>query len=263
MNKSQKSSMNKMKRIALALGFIAIAAAIGWYFMSTSNTWNALTIGDIPAPSGFTRVEAPKGSYAHYLRSLPLKERGAKVQLYTGGNARLQILSTAVIDQNIMSNSEQCADATMRLRAEYLWSQHRYGEIAFRNVNGQRMQYTGGSSRKAFEAYMRNVYGLCSTYSLYHETRPRAIKDVQPGDVLVYPARHGYKYGHAVIIVDVARSDNGKVAVMCAEGNTPAREKHVVRNLNPLRNPWFILDEDDETIWISCFRFNKDELRHY
>lgn len=55
--------MNKMKRIALTLGFIAIVVAIGWYFMSTSNTWNALTIGDIPAPSGFTRVEAPKGSY--------------------------------------------------------------------------------------------------------------------------------------------------------------------------------------------------------
>ena len=50
---------------------------------------------------------------------------------------------------------------------------------------------------------------------------------------------------------------------MCLEGNTPAREKHLVRNLNPLRNPWFILSEGDEAIQISVFRFNKDELRHY
>ena len=151
--------MNKMKRIALTLGFIAIAAAIGWYFMSTSNTWNALTIGDIPAPSGFTRVEAPKGSYAHYLRSLPLKERGAKVQLYTGGNARLQILSTAVIDQNIMSNSEQCADATMRLSME--------PEPIWRNSLLQREWATHAVLGRQFTQGFRGVYAKC-VWALQH-----------------------------------------------------------------------------------------------
>ena len=110
---------------------------------------------------------------------------------------------------------------------------------------------------------MRGVYGACSTFSLYQETKPRAIQDVMPGDVLVYPARPGRKYGHAVMVVDVARSRSGKVAIMCIEGNTPAREKHLVRNPNPLHNPWFILNEGDEAIQISVFRFNKDELRHY
>ena len=69
--------------------------------------------------------------------------------------------------------------------------------------------------------------------------------------------------GHAILVADVARSKSGKVAIMCVEGNTPAREMHIVRNPNPLRNPWFFLDEDDETIWISVFHFKKDELRHY
>lgn len=245
---------------------LTLATVIGlWcvYSAKTSNPWNAATIGDIPTPLGYSRIDASEGSYAHYLRSLPLKERGTKVQLYTGGDARLQFLSTGVIDQDILSNSEQCADVTMRLRAEYLWSKGRYGEICFRNVNGKAMRYSGGSSRKAFEKYMRGVYGMCSTYSVYHETQPRAIRDVQPGDVLVYPARMGHKYGHAVIVVDVAHSTSGKVAIMCAEGNTPAREKHIVRNLNPLKNPWFFFDEDAETLWISAFHFNKDELRHY
>lgn len=252
------------KKIFLVIVVVVIVFG-GWllYSSKTSNPWNAETIGDIPAPMGYTRVEAENSSYAQYLRSLPLKKRGTKVMLYTGGEANYQFLSTGVIDQDLLSNSEQCADATMRLRAEYLWSRGRYGEISFRNVNGKMMHYAGGGSRKAFERYMRDVYGLCSTFSLFTETTPRDIKDVQPGDVLVYPARAGHKYGHALIVVDVAKSKSGKVAIMCAEGNTPARDKHVVRNLNPLKNPWFFLDEDDETIWISCFHFNKNELRHY
>lgn len=252
------------KKIFLVIVVVIIVFG-GWllYSSKTSNPWNAETIGDIPAPMGYTRVEAENSSYAQYLRSLPLKKRGTKVMLYTGGEANYQFLSTGVIDQDLLSNSEQCADATMRLRAEYLWSRGRYGDISFRNVNGKMMHYAGGGSRKAFERYMRDVYGLCSTFSLFTETTPRDIKDVQPGDVLVYPARAGHKYGHALIVVDVAKSKSGKVAIMCAEGNTPARDKHVVRNLNPLKNPWFFLDEDDETIWISCFHFNKNELRHY
>jgi hypothetical protein len=172
-------------------------------------------------------------------------------------------LGTAVIDQKLLSNAEQCADVTMRLRAEYLWKTGRYNEICFRDVNKKNVQYTGGSSRKAFEKYMRKVYGVCSTYSVYHETQPRAIKDVQPGDVFVYPARYGRKYGHAVIVVDVAKSKSGKIAVMCAEGNTPARDQHIVRNYNPLRNPWFFFNGDENVFIVGPFHFYAKEVRHY
>ena len=253
----------KTKVFTIIMIAIVAIGGWGWYQSRTSNPWNADKLGDIPTPLGYTRVEAPAGSYTDYLRNLPLKGRGAKVQLYTGGDARLQWLSTGVIDQPMLSNSEQCADVTMRLRAEYLWSRGRYGEIVFTNVNGQKMRYQGGGSRKAFERYMRNVYGVCGTFSLHRETRPRLVKDIQPGDVFVYPARPGHKYGHAVLVADVARSSSGKVAVMCVEGNTPARETHIIRNFNPLRNPWFILDEDDDSFLINCFHFGKDELRHY
>ena len=51
--------------------------------------------------------------------------------------------------------------------------------------------------------------------------------------------------------------------MMCAEGNTPAREPHIVRSLNPGENPWFFCNGDESTLWVSVFRFNKDELRHY
>ena len=64
------------------------------------------------------------------------------------------------------------------------------------------------------------------------------------------------------LVVDVARKGK-KVAVMCAEGNTPAREAHIVRNLNPLENPWFFFDGDESTFWVSAFHFGKNELRYY
>jgi len=98
-----------MKKKIFLFAF-AIVIALGgwiWYYTMVSNPWNADTIGDIPAPFGYSRTEAPEGSYAAYLRSLPLKKRGAKVQLYTGGEAHRQYLSTGVIDQDMLSNSEQ------------------------------------------------------------------------------------------------------------------------------------------------------------
>ena len=249
--------------ISLFLSLVIICGVWLYSFSNSSNLWNAKTIGDIPAPTGFSRVEANAGSYADFLRSQPLKEKGAKIELFTGGDANYQCLGTAVIDNPLLSNYEQCADVTMRLRAEYLWQQGLYSEISFQDVNKKEMRYTEGSSRKNFEKYMRQVYGMCSTYSVFHETKPRSINDVQPGDVLVYLARPGRKYGHAVIVVDVARNKSGKVAIMCAEGNTPARNQHIVRNFNPFRNPWFIFDENDETFLIGPFRFNKNELRCY
>ena len=253
----------KTKKVLKVVGIVLLVAAIIaggllWYSL-TGNPWNAKCIGDIDAPSGYTRVD---GSYAEFMRGLPLKERGSKVKLFTGGNARFQWLSAGVIDIPVLSNAEQCADMTMRLRAEYLFSQGRYSEIRFTDVNGNLLQYHGGGSRTALNKFLKRAYGVCSTFSVSRETKPRPISEVQPGDVLVYPARYGRKYGHAVIVVDVARNGD-KVAIMCAEGNTPAREAHIVRNPNPLENPWFFFDGDESTLWISVFHFGKDELRHY
>lgn len=255
--------IKKVMKVFGALVLVCIVlVGVAWWFSRTSNPWNAEHVGDLPTPSGYTRVDAPQGSYAEFLRNLPLKRRGSKVKLYTGGNANYQFLSTAVIDLPMLSNAEQCADMTMRLRAEYLFGQGRYSEIRFTDVNGHRMQYQGGGSRKALEQFLRKAYGICSTYSVYHETEPRPISEVRPGDVLVYPARKGKRLGHALIVIDVARKGS-KVAILCAEGNTPARELHIVRNPNPASNPWFFFDGDEQTLRVSVFHFGKEELRHY
>ena len=262
----KKSSPWQIVLLLVLLGIVLAGGTWVWWMRSSkaSNRWNASCVGDIPAPIGYKRVAAQAGDYTTFLRALPLKPKGSKVQLYTGGDANYQWLSTAVVDMPLLSNTEQCADVTMRLRAEYLYQKGRYTDIHFTDVDGQAMKYQGGKSRTDFERYLKKVYGMCNTFSVYHETEPRAIQDVQPGDVLVYPARDNHQYGHAILVVDVAKNRSGKIAIMCSEGNTPAREIHILRNAaHPLRNPWFLLDGDERNIRISVFHFEPEELRHY
>lgn len=92
---------------------------------------------------------------------------------------------------------------------------------------------------------------------------PAQTSELRPGDVLVYPARPSHKYGHAMIVADVAKNSSGKIAILCVEGNTPARDMHVVRNLNPLSNPWFFIDKDDDLHFISLFQYYSKEFRYY
>lgn len=262
----RKTSPWRIVFLLVLLGIVLVGGVWVWWMKSsqTSNRWKAMCVGDIPAPIGYTRMTAQAGDYTSFLRALPLKPKGSKVQLYTGGDANYQWLSTGVVDMPLLSNSEQCADVTMRIRAEYLYKKGRYNDIHFTDVNGKTMQYQGGENRTDFERFLKKVYGMCNTFSLYHETEPRAIQDVQPGDVLVYPARDNHQYGHAIMVVDVAKNRAGKVAILCVEGNTPARDMHILRNAaHPFQNPWFILDGDEHNIRVSVFHFGPEELRHY
>ena len=263
--------MKTIKKILIVI-LLIIISVLGYgawvlFGSRTSNPNNYKSVGDIPTPEGYERIKGDDASYSEFLRSLPLKGRGADIMLYTGGRSRLQSLNYAVVDLPILSNAEQCADVCMRLRAEYLFHTGQHGRIRFKDVSGKTLAYSGGPSRKAFERYLRNLYGVASTFSLSREMKTRRLADMQPGDVFVYAAvdRPGnHKYGHAVMVVDVAENKDGKKAFLLAEGNTPAREIHVMRNLeNPFRSPWFMLDEDADNLILSVFHFKATDLKHF
>ena len=171
--------MKTIRKFFLYVLLLAVTGgcAVLWllYGSKTSNPHNYATVGDIPVPWGYERIAGNDAAYSSYLRSLPLKGKGSKVQLFTGGESRFQSLNYAVVSLPLLSNEEQCADVCMRLRAEYLFNTSQYSKIHFKNVNGKTMSYDGGSSRKAFERYMRKVYGVASTYSLSRETRLQGI----------------------------------------------------------------------------------------
>ena len=252
--------------LGLLLASMMFGGMVMWILWGrkTSNPNNYETIGDIHVPWGYERVNSEDAAYCQFLRSLPLKGRGSKVQLYTGGDARFQSLNYAVVNMPLLSNAEQCADVCMRLRAEYLFRTGQYGRINFQNVNGKTLTYSGGPSRKAFETYLRNLYEVASTFSLSREMKTRRLADIQPGDAFVYPARYGQKYGHAIMVVDVAVNKSGKKAFLLAEGNTPAREIHILRNFeNPFRSPWFMLDEDADNLILSVFYYKSTDLKHF
>lgn len=265
--------MDKNKRttiIVLVAGMVLMAVAGGAFYRAAtlSNWWQAKSVGDIPVPRGFARVSVADSSYASYLRALPLKERGAKLHLYNGVEAKHQVLAAAVVDQPLLNKYEQCADVAIRLWAEYLWQNGRYDEIRFTDVHDSVLQYAVDSTRldslrHDFEEYLKEVFAWCNTLSMEKETTPRDFVEVEAGDILVHPPLEGEDYGHAIVVVDVAKNAKGKVAIMCLEGNTPAREKHIVRNMRLWRNPWFVIDSNDSEIRFIKSRFHRGQLRHY
>ena len=261
-----------IKRLFLVLIILAVVAAGAAFYLlkgsPTTNRHNYECIGDIPTPGGYERIDGSDPAFASYLRSLPLKPKGSPVMYFTGGKARLQSLAYAACDLPLLSNDEQCADCCMRLRGEYLYQTGQYGKIHFTDTKGNILYYGGGSSRKSFEQYMRRVYGVASTSSLKQSLPRRNLEDLQPGDVFVYAAgstKMGVKtrMGHAVMVADVAVNDDGKKMFLLVEGNTPARDIHVMRNFtSPIRSPWFSRDDITGISYLSCW-FDEDELRHW
>ena len=254
-------NMKAVRIIIYTCAAIIFAGILFLCFYRCSNPWNAKNIGAVPCPIGYERIE-PEDPYAVFLRDLPLKKKGTPVRLYNGNLARFQSLSAGVIDWPVLGKAEQCADVTMRIRAEYLWQSEQYGKINFKTVGGKEQAYSGGASREKFESYLKSVYEHSNTASVYSETKVRELSEIRPGDVLVYPSRQAGRYGHAILVADVSKSKSGKIAILCVEGNTPAREAHIVRNPNPFQNPWFKLKGDEDVIHISFFHFNKNEPRH-
>lgn len=204
-------------------------------------------------PEGWRRVETKKGSFEEYLQNLPLKPEGYVTHLYNGEEKQNKV-ATAVVDMDIDSvDLQQCADAIIRLRAEYLYSKGLYDQIHFNFTNGFRCDYskwaegyriktTGNHtewiktdstdySYPTFRQYLLKVFEYAGTASLYNElemvTDP---EDFGIGTIIINP---GFP-GHAVIVVDMIeninhpRSPYGR-AVMLAQSYMPAQEIEILQ----------------------------------
>lgn len=196
-----------MTRLFVCKLLIIVAGACAGFLViygrKTTNPHGFATVANRPFPWEYERSGGEDVAYVRFLRCLPLKLRGTKVQYYTGGDVRFQSLKYAVVDIPFLSNAEQCSDVCMGLKAEYLYHAGLYGRICFQNVNGKMQNYRGGLSKISFERYLRNPYSVASTYSPSREMKAGRLADMEPGDVFVYLAWYGQKYGHAMM-VDVA-----------------------------------------------------------
>jgi Domain of unknown function (4846) len=218
------------------------------------------TIGEIRLPNGFVRIAADSGSFAAWLRKVPLK-RSKEVRLYNGDLKYNQAAQFAVVEIPVGDKDlQQCADVAMRFRAEYLFSLKRYSEIRFADYSGKWYIWQGQDNRLAFERYLQQVFGWCGSASLEKQLKPvKVFSDIQPGDVLI----QGGFPGHAITVVDMAVDANGKKIFMLAQGYQPAQDIHVLRNFDSeTLSPWYKVNGDGDILtpeWV----FRRDQLRRW
>lgn len=247
---------------------------------------SAQTIAErITPPEGYVRTEVTAHSFAAYLRRLPLLPEGSKVLLYNGQTKGNQLAAHAVVDLDIGKRDlQQCADAVIRLRAEYLYGQKQYSAIHFNFTNGFNAEYTKWAkgnrirvngntvswypskgedySYKTFRSYLDMVFSYAGTASLSRELAPADYTDMQIGDVFI----QGGHPGHAVIVVDMAVHPKTKKKVfLLAQSYMPAQHIHILTNpVDWKQSPWYELaDPDEGKVYTPEWIFNKKDLKRF
>lgn len=218
----------------------------------------------IPTPPQYTRTPSSPTSFGTWLRGLPLLPKTSKVMLYNGTEKPYQEGAFRVLDIDIgQRDLQQCADAVMRLVAEYHYSKKDYDAIHFNYTSGHTIRFSDwvkgkkpiikgskvsfsapnnshNTSYKNFKKYLTNIYCYAGTASLAKELKAKAISNVSPGDVFIW----GGFPGHAVIVLDVAQHETtGKKIFLLAQSYMPAQSIHVLHNFNDSDlSPWYSED---------------------
>lgn len=216
-------------------------------------------------PTSYQRVTQETPNFASYLQQLPLKPHGSIVHYYNGVEKNKSGVYAAVVDMEIGKRDlQQCADAVMRLRAEFLFQQERYDDIRFNFTNGFDMTFakwrqgyrvkvagskvswvkskSPSTSYSNFRSYMNMVFAYAGTLSLAKELKSVPISELQIGDVFI----QGGSPGHAVIVVDLAINAAGEKLFMLAQSYMPAQDIQVLQNPNQSAiSPWYALPKGE------------------
>ena len=223
----------------------AAPPAYAWSFAAEAETLEQR----IPAPPGFTRVSVAPESWAAWLRRLPMKPAGAPVLTFTGAKKWRQDVHAAVIDIDVGNRDlQQCADAIMRLRGEWLFAAGRLREIAFNDTEGKRLAFSARRDRsyRAFRKYMDYVFAYAGTYSLERELARIDLSALAIGDVFI---KGGFP-GHAVLVADMAENlQTGEKRFLLVQSYMPAQQIHVLKNPAAAdSSPWYPAAFDSELI---------------
>lgn len=236
-----------------------------------------------PAPTGYERVAVTSGSFGQWLRYLPLLPAGSSVHLHNGELKERQDVHAAVLNLDTGSRDlQQCADAVIRLWAEYLFSQDPT-QVHFHLTSGHDIRfqdwYSGRTFRVAgeqvlpaskpaklpthavFRRYMDQIFTYAGTLSLSRELVPVPLAQVQPGDVLI----RGGSPGHAVLVLDVAlQPRTGRRVALLAQSYMPAQQMHVLKpDSFQSYGAWFALDASQEKVFTPEWTFNRNELKRF
>ena len=219
------------------------------------------SIGQTPTPQGYVRADVAANSWAEYLRQLPLQPEGSPVHTYDGTYSYWSEYAYAVIDMEIGDKDlQQCADAIIRLRAEWLYQQKRYSDIHFNFTNGfncEYLRYAMGErvrvqgnrtswyqatsedySYATFRKYLDLVFMYAGTASLSRELHTADINNIQIGDIFMQAGHPG----HALLVGDMAQDTiTGDKAILVAQSYMPAQDIHIISASDD--NPWFLVKD--------------------
>lgn len=234
------------------------------------------------APPGFVAAKPQENSFARYLQNLPLKPEGTPVYLYNKTEKRNKV-HAAVVDLEIGNKDlQQCADAVMRLRGEYLFRSDQKEQIAFHFTNGFLAAFSEWAkgnrikiqnnhtewvkkadpddSYNSFRRYMDLVFTYAGTRSLEKELKPVAdLNDIQIGDVFI----QGGTPGHAVIVLNTAQNAKGEKVFLLAQSYMPAQDIHILLNRSDSGiSPWYRADFGTE-LRTPEWTFNKTDLKRF
>ncbi|KAF2330797.1 MAG: DUF4846 domain-containing protein [Flavobacterium nitrogenifigens] len=257
-------------------------------FSETNNTNKKNLLGNtiqqrFQLPQGFVREEESKTSFDFFLRNLPLKPLGSNVLYFDGTVKPNRNVYEGVVDLPIgKQDLHQCADAVMRLRADYFYSQKQYDKIHFNFTNGFRADFSKwaagyriaikgnktswvktakpSDSYETYWKYLEKVFMYAGTASLEKELKPINVSDIRIGDVFI---KGGFP-GHAVIVVDMAMNPkNNQKIMLLAQSYMPAQEIQILKNPNNSSlSPWYAVDSGT-SLKTPEWTFSSSQLKRF
>jgi hypothetical protein len=242
------------------------------------------TIGEIPLPPGYNRMDAQNNSFHQFLINVKIDQKDNVVHLFNGEVKPNQNAHFAILDIDVGNKDlQQCADAVMRLRGEYLFKNNQKEDISFLFTNGDRvyfkqwargfrpnvsgnrvtwsMQAAEDYSYASFRKFMDLIFTYSGTLSLSKELKKVPnFDDILPGDVIII----GGSPGHAVLVVDMAvHETTGRKIFLLVQSYMPAQEIHILKNdETPNLSPWYHIPDGNNFPTPEYF-FTKDNLMRF
>lgn len=235
-------------------------------------------------PPNYQWQEEKPDSFGYFIENFKLKPYGSQILRYDGSPISTQHLHEVVFDIDTGDKDlQQCADAVIRLRAEYLykikktddikfhftsghllsWNDYKNGTRAFVNGNAVNFRKTAdfNDSYSSFRNYLDLIFNYAGTISLNKETQPvLKTSDLKTGDILITPGSPG----HLVFIAGVCQNKEGKKLFLLGEGFTPAQSIHLLSN--PFQkniSPWYDLEVDAPETKTARYFFKPTNFRSF
>ena len=263
-----------MKTIILILCCLVIILFVSFNNDERKAAWQSIRlnsaenrIGEIHLPKGFERMAVPENNFGEWLRTVPLK-RDNIVRLYNSTPTERQDLHYAILDISTGNKDlQQCADAIMRLKAEYYFSKKEYTNITFPRGDSKTLSFNAYAlehgkcyTHDCLLNFMEKVFAQCGTYTVAAMTKSVPLQTIQPGDVFVKAGAPG----HAMIVADVAENKaTHQTIYLLAQSFMPAQDMHIVINpTDETLSPWYAVNGNAEIVTPS-WAFTAGQLKRW